>query len=257
MSSKCVCGKERRNDRMSHHILEQHRENIISTPCNKKALEDTIRFKEGYTEIRLTDPLDKYHKIYVVVSFGYNCGWKSTEFKQNVLNKIAEHKEEHLKVCQELLDEFKGGVEDTSKAYESLEEKYKNLLDKYNKLETQRLTEAKVDELKVLKDKCARLERENDELSDESLLSSQKYDSYIDTMVKLGKISQSTFDTIKEDVDYIYDTYKGKDISGKLEKLGKKKKEEEKVDIKELIENYSEPYMKLAFDHSNDIKYPN
>jgi len=142
---ECICcGSERRMDRMSLHILEKHRDNLIATKNNKRMLEECLKHKEGTARIYLTADDKKRTKSYIV-SFGYNSGWAFAPKMKKVLDKIKEHKDDHLKTCAELMDEIKereakNGVstdapQDTSEAYDNLKRQYDELLKKSIRLE--------------------------------------------------------------------------------------------------------------------------
>jgi hypothetical protein len=222
---KCQgCGKERRVDRMSCHILEEHKENVLALSKNKKALEETIKFKEGTTRISLSNPADKTEISYYTVSFGFNSGWKDVITKKGK-EKIQEHKEEHLKKCRELLDEFQPFpvlcVE--SEDYERLHVKYLALQEKVGRLESEKRKKDEEDsnlqKIKKLEESLKQKERFIKELSNQI----EEHQSSVEIIGRFYPV-----DEIVERVASVYADYSGDERDDELEKIKPIDEEEEK-----------------------------
>jgi hypothetical protein len=246
---KCIaCGKDRRVDRLSHHILEQHRENLLSLPRNKKILEETIRFKEGTIKIALSNPVDKTDVLYYICSFGYDSGWRDKVSKK-MMEKVIEHKEEHLKKCGELLQDFQPITEDTSLEFDKLQAKYTALLEKCNVLEAEKIKKDREDsnlqKIKKLEETVKQKTRFTNELSRQI----EEHQSCIEILQRYYNIDGAD---IVERVESAYANYSGDELEEELEKIKPfdeedRKKEEEalqrrRAEAKKLIEQQTKTY---------------
>jgi hypothetical protein len=203
MEECLCCGTERRLDRMSSHLLDKHRDNIIATPINKEMLKNAIKEKSGTIRIYLTSPTNPKNKKSYLVSFGFNSGWAFIPKMAKVNEKIKEHRDEHLKKCQELLDEInltalKGKDEvvgDNSLAYEKLKESYDDMVKRCAKLEKEN----------------DRMNREADEEFDERQREGHITTDVIKTLCRLYNVSKDALEEIEDDVKDIYDNVEDTD----------------------------------------------
>jgi uncharacterized protein (UPF0335 family) len=182
---------------MSYHIMDKHRDNVIATAPNKEMLRNAIKEKNGTVRLYLTSPTDPKTKRSYIISLGYVSGWTLTPKMKKTLDKIKEHRDDHLKKCQELLDEInltalKGKEEvvgDHSEAYETLKQSYDDMVKR-----------------------CARLEKENDKMkrdADEEFEERQREghitNDVIKTLCRLYNINKDALEEIEDDVKDIYD----------------------------------------------------
>ena len=201
---ECICcGTERKMERMSYHLLDKHRDNIIATPINKEMLKNAIKEKSGTIRIYLTSPTNPKNKKSYIVSLGYVSGWTLLPKMKKTLEKIKEHRDDHLKKCQELLDEInltalKGKEEvvgDHSLAYEKLKELYDDVIMKYAKLDKEN----------------DRLKRDADDDFEERQREGHITTDVIKTLCRLYNINKDALEEIEDDVKDIYDNVEDSD----------------------------------------------
>jgi transposase-like protein len=214
METCICCGIERRMDRMSLHILDKHKDNLINVKLNKKYLETAIKEKKGIVRIYLTSSTNVKNTKCYLVSFGYNSGWTCEPKMSKVLDKIKEHREEHLKICKELLEEIEANIlktgdntihEDSSEAYNNLKEKYNDLLKNFTKME---------------KD-YKNVKKNLDEIEDEHLEINNVYKDTIKCIGRLYNITEDETWDIQQQVSDIYSEYKGKNDDESWAELSK------------------------------------
>jgi uncharacterized protein (DUF849 family) len=145
------------------HLLEKHRDAIITTSSNKSLLDECIKSRNGYVRVVLKTATgtDDYW-----VSFAYNSGWNGKPKMAKVLEKIKEHRDAHIEVCKSLFSDILAYEKDKKEAKNPAMEKpmdakessmemkllttrYEELLAKYNTMEKKKnTTEASNDRLR-------------------------------------------------------------------------------------------------------------
>lgn len=103
MNIECVACEgcaERRVDRMSYHLLKEHRASIIAHPKNEEVLRTCVKKSKGYVNIYVKG-LNKTEKYWV--SFGYVSGWIKEPTMKKALEAIDENKCQHLVECNKLI----------------------------------------------------------------------------------------------------------------------------------------------------------
>jgi hypothetical protein len=236
MNTCIACGKEHRVDRMSNHILKHHRDNLLNVSTNKAVLTEIVKWGIGVVGIFLHHPDDIKRRERYYVSFGYTSGWSMNPLSDNrqvsddrvkdtgmrskpialkVKEKIKENKEEHLKVCKDLLDliskkeEVHTDNEDTSQAYMELMEKYAAL--KANCEDLMKRNVKLEEEKKELK---AEIEEKEEETSD--MISRNR--SVQKCIERVFNIRKDDIDDITAQVNDLYDEYRGEDEWDRLQK---------------------------------------
>lgn len=143
MNVECVACEgcaERRIDRMSYHLLKEHRASIIAHPKNEEILTTCVKKSKGYVNIYVKG-LNKTEKYWV--SFGYVSGWIKEPTMKKALEAIEENKCQHLVECNKLLTDIakekdkkvNGDItEEDMKRNEALTAKYKAEVGKNVKL---------------------------------------------------------------------------------------------------------------------------
>jgi hypothetical protein len=193
MEKECICcGQKRRVDRMSVHLYEKHRDNIINTAINKTLLGACIKEKNGFVRIVLkTDTgSDNYW-----VSFGYNSGWSAKPKMGKVLEKIKEHRDEHLVKCEALYNDMveiekekkEGEKKEETEDMKLLTSRYDDLLNKYKQIEKKKdIIENSNNKLRI-RVRCK--------------------DDTINALLKLMKIDYALYEAMEQSVGCIWNDY--------------------------------------------------
>ena len=197
-TTKCICNKYKRTDRISSHILKEHYTSIL-TEYNIKEIQSSIKHNKGYVQLKITDSTKKYENIRVFVSFGYNCGWMTFENAVKANDKITKDQlNKHINVCEKLIKEYQktNTITDDNTSNDTSNDTYNEELS---------------NKLKALQKKYNRLEKELKSATEEPITEHNQHYIYMKLITKCFNIDEEKLDTFISNFNYITEKYNDND----------------------------------------------
>jgi len=187
--NKCICNKDKRTQRMSSHLLKEHRTSLL-TEHNINEMKSSIKHDKGYVFLKLAHLTSKCETIRLYVSFGFNSGWLTHENANKANDSITKEQfKKHIDVCKKLIEEYEKTNGTTTPQVDN---------DIYN--------EELSNKLKVLQKKHDRLEKELKKLNEEKeypITEHTNYYMFQKLLFKCFNIDEDNYDTFIENFNYV------------------------------------------------------